>query len=218
MTDITKLKLMEIANRVPLFKALNSHEKGQVISINNIIKVIKQGTAFINYGDHNDNFYILLSGSASVYQHERKIAQVKGGQFVGEVGFICGDPRTATVIADTDLVTFCIDRNRFMYLPATLREKIKDRLINGLVDRVEFMNEHIAQLDEMITTFHLSDNPPEQTSITAETHELSKESDKVTPSKEKTECIEDEDNNDNEVITDDGDLAHIAKNTRRPTW
>lgn len=218
MTDITKLKLMEIANRVPLFKALNSHEKGQVIAINNIVKVIKQGTIFINYGDHNDNFYILLSGSASAYQHNRKIAQVKGGQFVGEVGFICGDPRTATVIADSDLVTFCIDRSRFMYLPATLREKIKDRLINGLVDRVEFMNDHIAQLDEIITTYQKNDNPPEQTSVTSETSESPKKSADATPSIEQTECIEDEDSNNNTIVPDNEDLTHQTKKTRRPTW
>ena len=218
MTDITKLKLMEIANRVPLFKALSSHEKGQVIAINNIVKVIKQGTVFINYGDHNDNFYILLSGSASVYQHDRKIAQVKGGQFVGEVGFICGDPRTATVIADTDLVTFCIDRSRFMYLPATLREKIKDRLINGLVDRVEFMNDHIAQLDKIITTYQKNDTLPEPTSIIAETSESSKTPVNATSSKKQTESVEIKDNNDNTVTTDNEDLTHQPKRTRPPTW
>lgn len=218
MTDITKLKLMEIANRVPLFKALNSHEKGQVIAINNIVKVIKKGTIFINYGDHNDNFFILLSGSASVYQHDRKIAQVKGGQFVGEVGFICGDARTATVIADTDLVTFCIDRSRFMYLPATLREKIKDRLINGLVDRVEFMNDHIAQLDEIITTYQKNENSPEPTSITAETSESSKTSDNVTPAIKQTESIEDEESNDITVTPDNEVLTHHPKKTKRPTW
>ncbi|GAA6171090.1 hypothetical protein NBRC116592_07600 [Colwellia sp. KU-HH00111] len=222
MTDLTKLKLMEIANRVPLFKALNAHEKGQVIAIDNIVKVIKKDTAFINYGDRNDNFFILLSGSASVYQHDHKIAKVKGGQFVGEVGFICGDPRTATVVADTDLVTFCIDRSRFMYLPATLREKIKDRLINGLVDRVESMNEHIAQLDKIVSHYQTSNTEVEQSSQAPQTAQANKSpAEKNKINKNQTapnEQAPESEQCESTVITAPTELSKTLKKRRKPTW
>lgn len=152
MPGISKLKLIEIANRIPLFKALDAHEKEQVVSIPKIVKAIKAGERFITFGEHNDSFYILLSGMASVYQKEKKIAVVHGGQFVGEVGFICSEARTANVIADTDLITFRIDKTCFNHLPLVLRDKIKDKLINGLVDRVEEMNSLISALQVQINT------------------------------------------------------------------
>lgn len=150
MSDFSKLKLMEIANRVPLFKELNLYEKEQIISINNIVKIIKKGKKFITFGDQDDSFYVLLSGTASVIKKDREIAEVHGGQFVGEVGFICRDPRTASIIAKTDLITFCIDRDKFSKLPIKLRDKIKDKVINGLVDRVEHMNDEIEQLNQKV--------------------------------------------------------------------
>ncbi|MEW6984113.1 cyclic nucleotide-binding domain-containing protein [Colwelliaceae bacterium 6471] len=150
MGEITKLKLMEIANRIPLFKALSLHEKEKVITINNIVKVIKKDTKFIIYGDHDDSFYILLNGSAAVYKNDRKIATLNGGQFVGEVGFICREPSTSSVVAETDLITFFFTRDRFLNLPVSLREKIKDGLIGGLVNKIHGMNDEIEGLRQFI--------------------------------------------------------------------
>ena len=155
-----------------------------------------------------------------MYQHDRKIAKVKGGQFVGEVGFICGDPRTATVIADTDLVTFCINRSRFMYLPATLREKIKDRLINGLVDRVESMNEHIAQLDDIITHYQADDTPAKHTPQAPMTAQVSKPlkehngeaANNPSQTKQTAEQAE------TEVTSDQVEFTKTPNKLRKPTW
>lgn len=157
MSDVSKLKLMEIANRIPLFKELNLYEKEQVISIKNIVKIIKKDTKFIIFGDQDDSFYILLSGVASVIIKDRQIAEIHGGQFVGEVGFICGEARTASIIANTDLITFCIDREKFSHLPIRLRDKIKDKVINGLVNRVEHMNGEIEQLNRTIENLEIAE-------------------------------------------------------------
>ena len=153
MSELSKLKLMDIANKIPLFKELDPLEKEQIISIKNIVKVIKQDTKFIVDGEHDDGFYILLNGSASILQDDKKIAEVKGGQFVGEVGFICREPRSASVIANTDLVTFYITRQCFLDLPLTLRDKIKDQLIGGLVHRIQNMNREVARLQRAASIF-----------------------------------------------------------------
>ena len=153
MSELSKLKLMEIANRIPLFKALTLHEKEQIIAIKNIVKIIKKGTKFIVYGDHDDGFYILLNGSASVYRNDKKIAVVKSGQFVGEVGFICREPRSASVIADTNLITFFFTRECFLSLSLVLRDKVKDELIGGLVGRIQEMTEEIDRLERAASIF-----------------------------------------------------------------
>ena len=72
MSELSKQKLMDIANKIPLFKELNPHEKEQIINIENIVKVIKQDTTFIVDGEHDDGFYIILNGSASILQDDKK--------------------------------------------------------------------------------------------------------------------------------------------------
>ena len=49
-----------------------------------------------------ESFYILLNGEVSVWRHDKEIATVAPPNFLGEVGFILGDPRVATVKAASD--------------------------------------------------------------------------------------------------------------------
>ena len=148
MAVINKLKLIEIANRITLFQDLSPHERGMIISMPDIIQVIPAGTKFICYGEYSENFFIILSGTANVYRGNKKIAQLAGGDFVGEVGFICHETRTASVIANEQLITLRINFHNFSRLPSSLREPIKDKLIGGLVTRVERLNDKVAELDD----------------------------------------------------------------------
>lgn len=148
MAVINKLKLMEIANRIALFKALSAHERDMIISMPGIVQVISQFTEFIRYGEYSENLYIILSGKASVYRDDKQIAQIGGGDFVGEVGFICHEARTASVVANEQLITLRISSSNFSRLPANLREKIKDRLIGGLVARVHRLNDEVIDLTD----------------------------------------------------------------------
>jgi len=58
---------------------------------------------------------IILKGSASVtFGGAKKI--FRPGDFLGEVSVVTGEVRTATVVADTSVVTFEVDRYAFDYL------------------------------------------------------------------------------------------------------
>jgi CRP/FNR family cyclic AMP-dependent transcriptional regulator len=151
MAVINKLKLLEIANRIALFKALSPHERNMIISMPDIVHVIEATTEFIRLGEYSEYLYIILSGTATVYRGRNKIAQIGGGNFVGEVGFICRKARTASVIANEQLITLKISSSNFSRLPSSLREQIKDRLIGGLVNRVEGLNDDVINLNDELT-------------------------------------------------------------------
>lgn len=148
---MNKIKLMEILARIPLFSGLNPAEREALLKMTNNIKRIAAGTAFIKEGAHEPFFYIILAGHAHVHHKHKKIGTVLPGQFIGEVGFICKEPRSATVIAHCDMVVMLIDADDFRCLPAKVRESIKDNIIGGLVERVTGMNSNTIRYEDTIT-------------------------------------------------------------------
>ena len=91
-----------------------------------------------------------MAGKAEVSHRAHKIGELVPGQFIGEVGFICKEPRSATVTASTDIALMLINAEDFRRLPSRIRESIKDRIISGLVERVSGMNDNIIRYDDEI--------------------------------------------------------------------
>ncbi len=141
-----KLKLLEIFNRIPLFKSLVQREREQVLNAGCTIESAPAGKSFIIEGTHSPVFYVVLSGSALVQHNGYQVGTIEPGQFIGEVGFICSEARTATVIARNDMLLLKINRQNFQSLPIKIRESIKDKVIEGLVDRTSMQNRQIAKL------------------------------------------------------------------------
>ena len=56
---------------------------------------------------------VLVDGEATVERDGATIAVRRSGDFLGELALVTGRPRTATVIATTDLHTLVIDRLSF---------------------------------------------------------------------------------------------------------
>ena len=65
--------------------------------------VLKEGQVVINEGDPGDSMFIIKKGKARVvstmFDKTYELATLGGGNFFGEVGFLTGMPRTATVVA-----------------------------------------------------------------------------------------------------------------------
>ena len=55
-------------------------------------------------GEIDDSFYIILSGNAVVRKQNQDIARIGRGECFGEMAYLSGESRTASVIADTDCI------------------------------------------------------------------------------------------------------------------
>ena len=55
-------------------------------------------------GDIDDSFYIILSGKAVVKKSGKDIASIGRGECFGEMAYLSGESRTASVAADTDCI------------------------------------------------------------------------------------------------------------------
>ena len=80
-------------------------------------QVFKAAEKVIHEGERGDACYFLIQGRASVMQNTQLINQLKAGDIFGEIALLRpGILRTATVIADSDILTVRIESERFWAL------------------------------------------------------------------------------------------------------
>ena len=71
-------------------------------------KIIGKNEVLFREGDLGDCFFLIEEGTAGIYLHygepeQQKLAEMKAGQFIGEMAVIEYWPRSTTVLAETEL-------------------------------------------------------------------------------------------------------------------
>jgi len=101
-----KENVEDIVDYILNIQFFNNFSKSQVLQIlgaANIIKIPKD-KVIMSEGEIDDSFYIVLSGSAVVRKQEGNIGFIGRGECFGEMAYLSGESRVATVIADTDCI------------------------------------------------------------------------------------------------------------------
>ncbi|MCP3938098.1 MAG: cyclic nucleotide-binding domain-containing protein [Actinomycetia bacterium] len=78
--------------------------------------VIKEGKNLVTEGTVGREVFVVRDGRATVRKGSRVIASVGAGDVVGEGSLISGEPRSATVTADTEMTVEVLDRREFSSL------------------------------------------------------------------------------------------------------
>lgn len=100
---------------IPIFSELSKKELRTVSRLMTQIDV-KEGRALTREGEVGREFMIIMEGTAVVRRNGRKIAELGAGDFLGELAVLSGAPRTADVIASSDMVLETLNRREFMSL------------------------------------------------------------------------------------------------------
>jgi tetratricopeptide (TPR) repeat protein len=113
---------------IPLFSPLPKEEAQHLIG-DIVPQRYPAGQTIIEEGDAGDSIYIIKSGHAKVISHilgrEIELAILSPGDVFGEVAFLTGRPRTASVAAMDDLEAIEIDKFLLQEIIETYPETIK---------------------------------------------------------------------------------------------
>ena len=148
LKDLEKRHLIENMNRIDFFTAFSNAEKSEIVSSYTPVCVFGKNELIIEEGTDDTSFYILLTGSARATKNDVSLpfAEYGPGDSFGEISFLTGVPRTCEIIAKEVSIAIRIDKKTLEDLKIEIREKIKDRIIENLVDRLRNMNNAFISL------------------------------------------------------------------------
>ncbi|MFC1493810.1 protein kinase [Thermodesulfobacteriota bacterium] len=129
----------------PFFSEFSRDHVKEILSASSIMRV-SEGSTVVSEGDIDDTLFVILSGSVDVIKNNTKIDTIDQGECFGELAYLSGHPRAATLIASTN----CI----FIKISATLMEKISETIqllflksmALALVDRIAVNHKLIVSL------------------------------------------------------------------------
>ena len=137
---------MTLADTLPnieLFSELSKKELKNVASLMTPIRV-KAGRMLTEEGTPGREFMIILEGTATVKRKGKVLARLGPGDFFGELAVVAGMPRTATVVADTDMVIETLNRREFSSL-LDESPRIAKKVLVGAVRRLHEIEESLIR-------------------------------------------------------------------------
>lgn len=97
---------------IPLLSALNKKDLQRIARASNEVTV-PAGSILVDQGDMGREAFVLVEGTATVSRNGRKVGTVGPGDAVGELSLLDHGPRTARVVADTDLTALVLSAREF---------------------------------------------------------------------------------------------------------
>ena len=111
-----KIKLLK---RVPLFAGCSKSELRELAKTADELD-IREGTVLTREGRTGKEFFVLVDGTAQVTKSGKKVADLKAGDWFGEIALITDSPRTATVTATSPVDVLVITDRRFRSVVETM--------------------------------------------------------------------------------------------------
>jgi len=99
-------------SEVPLFNGLSKKHMRALAGLVTPVAV-KAGREFMHEGEIGREFFIVISGEAQILRGGEVIAVRGPGDFFGEIALLLDRPRTASVVAQTDMQLEVIERRDF---------------------------------------------------------------------------------------------------------
>ncbi|TDT71590.1 cyclic nucleotide-binding protein [Hypnocyclicus thermotrophus] len=101
-----------LINKIEFLKSLSEKSKNELSKKIRVLRYGK-GEIIVKEGEEGDSFFIIQSGIVDIFINNRKIANLKKGDFFGEMSLLTGNKRNATVVATTDLELLVLDKMTF---------------------------------------------------------------------------------------------------------
>ncbi|HEX9681759.1 MAG TPA: cyclic nucleotide-binding domain-containing protein [Acidimicrobiales bacterium] len=105
-------KREDVLATVPLFSACAKKDLSTIARVADEVTA-PAGKELVREGDTGHEFFLILDGKATVRRDGEDVATLGSGGFFGEMALLDRLPRSASVIADTDMRLLVIGRREF---------------------------------------------------------------------------------------------------------
>lgn len=135
----------------PLFRELSLEERCQIAAYFKLTEV-REGKNIVVEGEEGDSMYFIRSGEVMVHTvnpmgEKIHLAELKAGDFFGEVSLIQGKPRTATVTASSPVVELMQLKKNDLDTILETHPEILDKLNEVITKRVSDTVNKVSILD-----------------------------------------------------------------------
>jgi CRP-like cAMP-binding protein len=126
--------------QVPMFQDCTEEELSAVAYLASP-RALEGGTAVVREGEKGNEFFLLMMGTATVSREGREVADLKPGDYFGELALFDPAPRDATVTADVPLTVAVLERDRFRTALDSV-PALRDALLRGMARRLHDLDTH----------------------------------------------------------------------------
>ncbi|MDP6625449.1 MAG: cyclic nucleotide-binding domain-containing protein [Nitrospinota bacterium] len=144
--------------KIPMFKNCTSKEKKHLAQLSNSLVKHDKGDFIIKQGYESNSplpLYVIVYGSVFIKKRGviKPLATLNAGSTFGEMSFLSKNPRTTNVIAAENVMVIKLNDHFFKSIPDKLKDKIKNYLIEILIERLNKMNESFGKISNFAKEF-----------------------------------------------------------------
>jgi CRP/FNR family transcriptional regulator, cyclic AMP receptor protein len=138
----TNKQLTTVLGAVPLFHDLSNKQLKKVVDLAEVARFMA-GATLVKQGEIGDSFYVVLTGQAKVIASGRTVNRLLPGDHFGEISLLDGGPRSASVLAETEMTLVIITQKGFLAL-LTKDPEITICLLEGMARSVRRLDRSLA--------------------------------------------------------------------------
>ena len=135
-------QLTAVLEAVPLFEGLSHKQLRKVADLADVARFMA-GATLVKQGVVGDSFYVVLTGQAKVIANKRTLNRLLPGDHFGEISLLDGGPRSASVVAETEMTLVIITQKDFLAMLAKDPE-ITVVLLEGMARTVRRLDRSLA--------------------------------------------------------------------------
>lgn len=109
----SKKQHLESLRNVALFSSCSTKDLEKIAKAGDEV-TLAAGTLVVDQGQTGREAYVILNGTATVRRNGKRVATLGRGSVVGELSLLDHGPRTASVVADTELEVLVIGQRQFL--------------------------------------------------------------------------------------------------------
>ena len=125
---------IDLLKSVPLFAGCTKSELKQLASSTDEVD-LREGYVLVREGRPGREFFVLIDGDVRVTARDKKVADLSGGDWFGEIALLTKVPRTATITASSDVRALVLTDRSFRRVVETM-PSIALKVLSSVGDRL----------------------------------------------------------------------------------